>query len=91
MVKWPGFAPAWQLLIDLAEGNGARLDVIDRALAAGPSDETRAHWQINKALALNVAGDSDGAVKLLQAIGSDPRSNAATLAKVKMVAAMLSR
>jgi tetratricopeptide (TPR) repeat protein len=75
VAKWPGFVPAWELLLELAEDSAARLDIIERALAAGPSDESRAHWQINKALALNAVGDSDAASKLLQTIGSDPRSS----------------
>jgi tetratricopeptide (TPR) repeat protein len=86
--KCPGYAPAWQKLANLAEGDGERLRAIERGLAADPDPETKGMLLLNKALTLFGSGDGEGGVELLRTLVMDQESTLATEALAK---AMLER
>jgi hypothetical protein len=72
LVQRPQFAPAWKELAYLADQKDERLAAIEHGLAANPDPETKGTLQINNALALNTAGDKQGAVLLLGNLILDP-------------------
>lgn len=86
--RYPGFAPAWQKLANLAKDDPERLTAIERGLAADPDPETKGMLSLNKALTLLGSGDSEGGVEILRALVVDQESTLATEALAK---AMLER
>jgi tetratricopeptide (TPR) repeat protein len=74
----PRFAPAWLKCALLAEGPPARLEAIERGLAANPDPETKGLLLTNKALTLRAAGNRDAAVQLLRGLLTDSASTSAT-------------
>lgn len=70
----PQFAPGWKELAALTNDDDERLAALEKGLAANPDAETKGMLLINKALALNLRGDHDGAVRLLGEVALDPNS-----------------
>jgi hypothetical protein len=81
--KLPGFAPAWCKWAPFAGDPSARLDAIERGLAAHPDGETMGMLQLNKAFTLNQLGDHQSAVALVREIAANPESTAAVEALAK--------
>lgn len=63
--KFPNYAPAWKLLGNLLSDNKARLEAIEKALSLDIDEETKGNVIINKALVMNLEGQSQEAIKLL--------------------------
>ena len=82
----PRFAPAWEELAKISDGDAERLAAIEKGLAAEPDAETKGMLQINKALVLDKQGDHEGAVRLLGELALDAKSTYSTehLAKVTL-------
>ncbi len=70
----PLYAPAWMELSHLLEDNLARLDAIERGLAADPDAETKGMMLINKAAILNLQGQHDEGVAILGEVIFDPET-----------------
>ncbi len=85
VAKSPGFAPAWDTLIDLTKEPLARLAVIERALAAASNRRTLATWRIKQAVTLNELGDRAAADTLLNQMTIDPLSTPGILAIIKLI------
>lgn len=83
VARFPRCAPAWQHLAGLLTGDDARLDALDRGLAASPDDETYGMLISNKALLLRRRGEDAEAQRLLQALVEDRRCTAGVEAVVK--------
>jgi len=84
----PQFAPGWKELSTLVDDK-ERLSTIEKGLAASPDAETKGILQINKALALNLSGNHDGAVQLLGEVALDPNSPGDTEQMAKASLAMI--
>lgn len=82
MVKHlPQFAPAWKEYATMFREPSKRISIIDRGLAATPDTETKGTLLINKALALNIQGETESAVNILTKLVNDPNT---TLANEKL-------
>jgi tetratricopeptide (TPR) repeat protein len=84
VTQYPRCAPAWQRLAFLTKDEGARLEIIDRGLAASPDDETYGVLISNKALILIRQGDPAEGQRLLRALVADKRCTAGVEAVAKM-------
>jgi len=86
VTKVPRFAPAWKDLAATLDNDIQKLAAIERGLAVDPDPETKGMLLINKALALNRAGDRGRAIKLLGELALDANSTCSTehLAKASL-------
>jgi tetratricopeptide (TPR) repeat protein len=84
VVRFPGVAPAWKQLATLTTDEDARLEALDRGLAADPDDETYGMLVLNKALVLRHRGKFQEARWLLENLLADPRCTQAVEALAKM-------
>ncbi len=73
VTRLPGVAPAWKQLAALITDDNAKLEVLDRGLAANPDDETYGVLVLNKALVLGRRGEHDAARRLLEDLLADRR------------------
>jgi hypothetical protein len=69
-------APGWLEWAHLAQSSDARLDAIERSLAANPDAGTKGMLLVNKAMIV-AAEDREAATCLLREIADDPASTAA--------------
>jgi tetratricopeptide (TPR) repeat protein len=79
----PLYAPAWMELSHLLDDNLARLDAIERGLAADPDPETKGMMLINKAAILKLQGHHDEGVKILGEVIFDPESTGSNVELAK--------
>jgi len=84
--KFPAFAPAWNDLSMLLDGDDSRLHAIDQGLHATTDPETLGILLINTATILARRGDRDTAVTILGELALSPDSTLGTehLAKVAL-------
>lgn len=87
--RHPSFAPAWQKLAYLTDDDDARLEMIDRGLAAHPDDETYGVLVSNKAMMLDRRGQRSEARRMLRHLLADRRCTAGTEATTKAFCAQL--
>lgn len=87
--RHPSFAPAWQKLAAVTDDDDARLEMLDRGLAAQPDDETYGVLVSNKALLLDRRGQRAEARRLVRDLLADPRCTAGTEATTKAFCADL--
>jgi tetratricopeptide (TPR) repeat protein len=80
----PRCAPAWHRLACLTQEAGARLELIERGLAASPDDETYGVLTSNKALLLIRQGKPDEGQRLLRELLADTRCTTGVEAMAKM-------
>ena len=85
----PAFAPGWKELVSLLEDDAARLDAIERGLAAHPDAETRGILLINRALVLFNQGERDDAIEILGSLALDPASSLGAAEQAKAALAIL--
>jgi len=85
----PQFAPAWKEFASLCDDEGERLAAIENGLAANPDAGTKGMLKINKALALNLKGKHDDAVRLLGELALDPNSTLGTEHSAKAALSIL--
>ncbi len=85
----PAFAPGWKELATLLENDAARLDAIERGLAAHPDPETRGQLLINRAIVLFNQGNRDDAVAILGPLALDPASSLSSAEQAKAALAIL--
>ena len=85
----PQFAPAWKEFASLCDDEGERLAAIENGLAANPDAGTKGMLKINKALALNLKGKHDDAVRLLGELALDPNSTLGTEHSAKAALSVL--
>jgi predicted Zn-dependent protease len=78
-------APAWQKFADLATDTAARLDTIEKGLAADPDRGTKGLLLLNKALVLNGSGNQEAAVHVLSELVANPDSTLATEALARVI------
>jgi tetratricopeptide (TPR) repeat protein len=64
--QFPTHAPAWQLHAQSIKDPAARLEAIERGLAARPDPETRGSLLVMKALVLNGMGERERAMEILE-------------------------
>jgi hypothetical protein len=74
--QFPAFAPAWQKLSNLLDGDKEKLRAIERGLAGNPDDETYGVLTVNKALITRRNGNRAGAKLALEELLVDPRCTA---------------
>ena len=81
--QFPSHAPAWELHAQSLVDPAARLEAIERGLAARPDPETRGSLLIQKAVALNALGEHQRALELLEpmtaTVGDSRSANAKAL------------
>lgn len=85
----PEFAPAWKEFASLCDDDGERLTAIENGLAAHPDAETKGMLEINKALALNLKGKREAAVRLLGELALDPKATFGTEHSAKAALSIL--
>lgn len=73
VTRLPGVAPAWKQLAALTADDRAKLEMLDRGLAANPDDETYGVLVWNKALVLRQRGQHEAARRLLEDLLADRR------------------
>jgi hypothetical protein len=73
----------------LLEDDAARLDAIERGLAAHPDPETRGILLINCALLLFNQGNPDDAIAILGSLALDPESSSSSAERAKAALAMV--
>jgi tetratricopeptide (TPR) repeat protein len=87
--QFPTHAPAWELHAQSVKDPAARLDAIDRGLAARPDPDTRASLLVQKALALSFLGDRERALEVVEpmtaSIGNSPSSQAKALVALALI------
>lgn len=81
---YPAFAPAWQRLAFLIEDDDARLEALERGLAANPDDETYGVLVSNKALVISKRGQRAEGQRMLRDLLADKRCTAGVEAMARV-------
>jgi tetratricopeptide (TPR) repeat protein len=89
LARAPAFAPGWKELATLLEDGAARLDAIERGLAAHPDPETRGILLINRAIVLFSQGNRDEAIAILGLLALDEEGSSSSAEQAKAALAML--
>jgi tetratricopeptide (TPR) repeat protein len=89
LARAPGFAPGWKELAMLLEDDAARLEAVERGLAADPDPETRGILLINRALVLFNQGKRDDAIAILGSLALDEENSSSSAEQAKAALAML--
>jgi hypothetical protein len=87
--QFPTHAPAWELHAQFVENPAAKLEAIDRGLAARPDPDTRDSLLVQKALALDVLGERDRALKILESMSASIGDSFGTQPKAFLALAMI--
>jgi tetratricopeptide (TPR) repeat protein len=85
----PEFAPAWKEFASLCDDDDERLAAIENGLAVHPDAETKGMLEINKALALDLKGNREAAVRLLGELALDPKATLGTEHSAKAALSIL--
>lgn len=83
--KFPQYAPAWQLLGNTLNDTKERLSAIESGLAVEADQETKGVLLINKAIVLNLLGESDNAKDILGKLIFDSNTTLANIELAKYV------
>jgi len=87
--RLPQFAPGWKEYAVHCDDLSAKLEAIEKGLAANPDLETKGMLLINKALVLNQQGDIAMAKKILGNLALDPNATFANEHLAKQTLAMI--
>jgi len=87
--QFPTHAPAWELHAQFVENPAAKLEAIDRGLAARPDPDTRDSLLIQKALTLDVLGERERALKILEPMTASIGDSFGTQPKAFLALAMI--
>jgi tetratricopeptide (TPR) repeat protein len=89
--KVPQFAPGWKELAVLSTDKKERLAAIETGLANKPDGETRGMLLLNKAIVLNLNGDREAAVSLVNQLIQDKNSTLGTEEQAKVLLPMIEK
>ena len=83
--KFPSYAPAWKEIASRSDDQEERLKAVENGLAADPDTETRGALLINKALIMDVKGETEEAKKILGELIFDENASPANVELAKFV------
>jgi len=84
VASFPAFAPAWKQLAYLTGDEDAKLEALNRGLAADPDDETYGMLMLNKALLVGRRGQRALGKQMLHELLGDQRCTAGVEALARM-------